>query len=98
MHIEETLKLDFKDVLIRPKRSTLSSRAQVELQREFVFHHSRKTYRGIPIIAANMDSTGTLDMAAALAHLCHIFAHFPCQSSANPHECSVLTEKPFVVP
>lgn len=66
MHIEETLKLDFKDVLIRPKRSTLTSRAQVELSREFVFHHSRKTYHGIPIIAANMDSTGTMEMASAL--------------------------------
>ncbi|MBI3284246.1 MAG: GMP reductase [Burkholderiales bacterium] len=66
MHIEETLRLDFKDVLIRPKRSTLTSRSQVDLRREFVFHHSRKTYRGIPIIAANMDSTGTMEMAAAL--------------------------------
>ncbi|MBC3885270.1 GMP reductase [Undibacterium griseum] len=66
MHIEETLRLDFKDVLIRPKRSTLTSRSQVDLEREFVFHHSRKTYRGIPIIAANMDSTGTLEMAAVL--------------------------------
>lgn len=66
MHIEETLRLDFKDVLIRPKRSTLTSRSQVDLKREFVFHHSRKTYRGIPIIAANMDSTGTLEMAAVL--------------------------------
>ncbi|MFZ6675670.1 GMP reductase [Undibacterium sp. Xuan67W] len=66
MHIEEPLKLDFKDVLIRPKRSTLTSRSQVELQREFVFHHSRQTYHGIPVIAANMDSTGTLEMAHAL--------------------------------
>lgn len=66
MHIEETLKLDFKDVLIRPKRSTLTSRSQVELQREFIFHHSQKKYQGIPIIAANMDSTGTLEMASAL--------------------------------
>ena len=66
MHIEETLKLDFKDVLIRPKRSTLTSRSQVELQREFIFHHSQKKYQGIPIIAANMDSTGTLEMANAL--------------------------------
>jgi GMP reductase len=66
MHIEETLRLDFKDVLIRPKRSTLTSRAQVDLNREFVFHHSGKTYNGIPIIAANMDSTGTIEMARAL--------------------------------
>lgn len=67
MHIEESVKLDFKDVLIRPKRSTLTSRLGVDIRREFVFHHSRKTYRGIPIIASNMDSTGTMEMAHALA-------------------------------
>jgi len=76
MHIEETLRLDFKDVLIRPKRSTLTSRSQVDLEREFVFHHSRKTYRGIPIIAANMDSTGTIEMATALeAHQLSVALH-----------------------
>lgn len=66
MHIEESVKLDFKDVLIRPKRSTLTSRSDVDIRREFVFHHSRKTYHGIPIIAANMDTTGTADMARVL--------------------------------
>ncbi len=47
-----------------------------------------------------LSGTGMAEEALeiALTHLCHIFAHFPCQSSANPHECSVLTEKPFVVP
>jgi len=67
MRIEEDLKLDFKDVLIRPKRSTLSSRSDVELTREFTFKHSRAKYRGIPIIAANMDTVGTFAMAGALA-------------------------------
>lgn len=67
MHIEESVKLDFKDVLIRPKRSTLTSRLEVDIRREFIFHHSHKTYRGIPIIASNMDSTGTMEMAQALA-------------------------------
>jgi GMP reductase len=66
MHIEESVKLDFKDVLIRPKRSTLNSRSSVDIRREFVFHHSGKTYHGIPIMAANMDTTGTFEMAAAL--------------------------------
>jgi GMP reductase len=66
MHIEESVKLDFKDVLIRPKRSTLTSRSQVDISREFVFHNSGRTYNGIPIIAANMDSTGTFEMAQAL--------------------------------
>lgn len=67
MRIEQDIKLDFKDVLIRPKRSTLTSRSEVDISREFVFLHSKKKYSGIPIIAANMDSTGTLGMARALA-------------------------------
>jgi len=67
MRIEEDLKLDFKDVLIRPKRSTLTSRAEVDISRDFVFLHSRRKYHGIPIIAANMDATGTFAMAQALA-------------------------------
>ena len=67
MRIEQDLKLDFKDVLIRPKRSTLTSRSEVDISREFVFLHSQKKYRGIPVIAANMDATGTFEMARALA-------------------------------
>lgn len=67
MHIENTIRLDFKDVLIRPKRSTLTSRSEVDITREFKFLHSPVRYNGIPIIAANMDTTGTFDMARALA-------------------------------
>ncbi len=67
MRIEEDLKLGFKDVLFRPKRSTLSSRSQVELHREFRFRHTQSTWRGVPIIAANMDTVGTFAMAKALA-------------------------------
>lgn len=66
MRIEQDLKLDFKDVLIRPKRSTLSSRSEVDIAREFVFLHSQQKYHGIPIIAANMDSTGTFEMGRTL--------------------------------
>ncbi|GAA4024318.1 GMP reductase [Actimicrobium antarcticum] len=66
MHIEEAVKLDFKDVLIRPKRSTLNSRSEVDIRREFVFRHTQKKYHGIPIIAANMDAVGTMEMAQAL--------------------------------
>ena len=66
MHIEESIKLDFKDVLIRPKRSTLISRLEVDISREFTFLNSRKKYHGIPIIAANMDTTGTMEMAGVL--------------------------------
>ena len=67
MRIEQDIKLDFKDVLIRPKRSTLTSRSEVDISRDFVFLHSQHEYHGIPIIAANMDATGTFEMATALA-------------------------------
>ena len=66
MRIEDEVKLDFKDVLIRPKRSTLSSRREVDLQRSYTFKHSKRFYQGIPIMAANMDGVGTLQMATAL--------------------------------
>jgi GMP reductase len=67
MRIESDLKLGFKDVLIRPKRSTLKSRAQVNLDRTFTFLHSRREWKGIPIIAANMDTVGTFELAKVLA-------------------------------
>lgn len=67
MRIEYDVKLDFKDVLIRPKRSVLKSRAEVSLEREFRFKNSGMKWQGVPIIAANMDHTGTFEMAKALA-------------------------------
>ncbi len=67
MRIENDLKLGFKDVMIRPKRSTLKSRSQVSLERSFTFRNSGKKWSGIPIIAANMDTVGTFEMAAALS-------------------------------
>lgn len=67
MRIENDVKLDFSDVLIRPKRSVLQSRVEVSLEREFKFRHATITWQGIPIIAANMDHTGTFDMAVSLA-------------------------------
>jgi GMP reductase len=66
MRIENDVKLDFNDVLIRPKRSTLTSRRSVELERTFTFMHSGRTWTGVPIAAANMDTTGTFEMARAL--------------------------------
>src|SRR5436190_1253203 len=66
MRIENEVKLDFKDVLIRPKRSTLSTRSNVDVSREFRFRHAQVDYHGVPIIAANMDTTGTIEMARAL--------------------------------
>ena len=66
MRIENEVRLDFKDVLIRPKRSTLSTRSNVDVSREFRFRHAQVDYHGVPIIAANMDTTGTMEMARAL--------------------------------
>jgi len=57
--IEVGTKLDFNNILIRPKRSTISSRSQVDLNRKFKFRHSNSAWFGVPIIAANMDTTGT---------------------------------------
>lgn len=67
MRIENELKLGFKDVMIRPKRSTLKSRSQVSLERYFQFRHSHNNWKGVPIMAANMDTVGTFEMAKALS-------------------------------
>jgi len=79
MRVETDIKLGFKDVLIRPKRSTLKSRALVELDRTFTFLHSKVKWTGVPIIAANMDTVGTFEVAEALAQhrlLCAIHKHY----------------------
>ena len=67
MRIEPDIKLDYKDVLIRPKRSTLKSRKQVDLMRTYKFRNSKQEWRGIPIMAANMDGGGTFEMAFELS-------------------------------
>jgi len=67
MRIEEDIKLDYSDVLFRPKRSTLSSRKDVELKRTYKFKYSNHQWSGIPIIAANMDGVGELDIAKHLS-------------------------------
>ena len=66
MRIEDEIKLTFDDVLIRPKRSTLVSRSEVDLTRPFKFKHTNKTWSGVPIFSANMDTTGTFNTAKAL--------------------------------
>jgi GMP reductase len=67
MRIENEVKLGFKDVMFRPKRSTLSSRSQVVLERTFKFMHTEIEWTGVPVMAANMDSVGTFEMALVLA-------------------------------
>jgi len=80
MRIEEDMKLDYKDVLIRPKRSTLGSRKEVDLQRGYTWRNwqpedlsveqirpEQRHWRGIPIMAANMDGVGTFELADKLS-------------------------------
>jgi len=66
MRIEDDIKLTFDDVLIRPKRSTLVSRSEVVLERDFKFKHTSATWTGVPIFSANMDTTGTFETAITL--------------------------------
>ncbi len=65
--IVEDVKLDYSDVLLQPKRSEVDSRSKVSLSRKFKFKHSKTEISAIPIIAANMDHTGTMEMARTLA-------------------------------
>lgn len=67
MRIDNDIKLDYDDVLLRPKRSTLTSRKDISLERTFTFLHSPKTWTGVPIMTANMASCGTFSMAKALS-------------------------------
>jgi len=66
MRIINDAELDFEDVLIMPKRSTLKSRSEVNLERTFTFVNSNQTWTGVPIMVANMDTTGTFEMARSL--------------------------------
>ena len=70
MRIIDDTKLDFDDVLISPKRSQLTSRKDADLTRKFTFKHSSDTWTGIPIVASNMDHTGTIAM-------CHVLMEYP---------------------
>ena len=76
MRIEHEILLDYSDVLIRPKRSTLTSRKDVDLARKFVFRNytpnfpentESEHYHGVPIMASNMDGVGTFAMAETLS-------------------------------
>ncbi|MDF1536056.1 MAG: GMP reductase [bacterium] len=67
MRVETDIKMGFKDVLIRPKRSTMKSRALVDLERTYTFLHSGKEWTGVPVMAANMDTIGTFEVAEVLA-------------------------------
>ena len=62
MKIINDIKLDFNDVLIRPKRSELSSRSEVDLVRNLTFKYSNYIWNGVPIICSNMDTVSTISM------------------------------------
>ena len=66
MRIEQDIKLDYNDVLLRPKRSTVGSRKDVDLKRRYKFRNSGKEWEGIPVMAANMQGVGTFQMAEEL--------------------------------
>lgn len=65
MKIDNEISLDFDDVLLMPQRSTLNSRSDIILDREFYFYHSPRKWVGIPIICSNM-SFSSFPMAEAL--------------------------------
>ena len=67
MHIENEIKYDFSDVLIKPKRSYYTSRKEVDLERKFSFKWSSLVWKGIPVAAANMDTVGTIGAAKVLS-------------------------------
>ena len=103
MRIEYDIKLGFKDVMIRPKRSTLKSRSEVSLERDFKFLHSPFSWTGIPIIAANMDTVGTFEMAKALSKkqkiLNNLFRFgFSAATTSTPTPTSTTTSAPTPTP
>jgi GMP reductase len=88
MRIEEDVKLDFNDVLIRPKRSTLISRKNAELDRNFTFKYSKHIWKGVPIVASNMDHTGTFDMWSVLSS--HNMLTALCKFEEYPVDDNIL--------
>ncbi len=66
MRINYDAKLNFEDVLLQPKRSTLTSRKDVDMTRKFTFRNSKKVMNFTPIFASNMDGVGTFSMAKVL--------------------------------
>ena len=99
MKIEEDIKLDYNDVLIRPKRSTLTSRSEVDLIRTITFPTSKQTWSGVPIIAANMDTIGTFDVYKVLSkhkiitafHKFYTLRQFENMAGLDPNYFAVST-------
>lgn len=66
MRIESDIKLDFSDVLLKPKRSTLKSRKDIDLNRRFKFRWTDLQWEGVPVISSNMSSVTTPEVAKAM--------------------------------
>lgn len=100
MRLETDMKLDFNNVLIRPKRTVLSSRSQVVLEREFKFPNTKTTWRGVPIISANMDTTGTFGVYEVLSQHKIITAmskHYSLQDFIDYNKNNTLDPDYFMV-
>ena len=96
--VDNEIKLDFKDVLIRPKRSTIRSRADVDISRQYIFRHAKRNFPDdmVPVIAANMDTVGTFEMALELAKhklICCIHKHYSVEEWVE-----FATKNPSIVP
>ena len=97
MKIDPDIKLDFSDVLIRPKRSELASRSEVSLLRTFKFKHSPLTWSGVPIIVSNMDTTGTISMAISLQKYKIITCLHKYYTASEIPESSILDKNYYAV-
>lgn len=100
MKIETEIKYDFNDVLIRPKRSTLNTRSEVDLERTMKFKYSPHTWKGIPIISANMDTTGTFEIYNVLRKykiITAIHKFYNPEDFKNAHNTYGLDEDYFMI-
>jgi GMP reductase len=90
MKLDTDIKLDFNDVLIRPKRSELSSRNDVFLERTFAFKYSKLLWTGIPIICSNMDTVSTIDMYKQISSnkMLMCFHKSMCVQDIVDHNCN----------
>ena len=92
--IETEELLDYSDVLIRPKRSTMKSRNDVDIEREFSFKWASETWKGVPLIAANMDTTGTFEVYQVLSKHNIVTALHKFYTPMNTERpCPTLTRK-----
>lgn len=66
--IIEEVQLDYSDVLMKPKRSTLNSRSEANVYRDYTFKWSNKKITANGLMVANMATTGTFEMAKVMQY------------------------------